>query len=141
MSEIELRLLWKDVYCNREKPIKTFDGITVKFYEDMFDHAFYESENWKEGDKSILSLNRCEKMLWIKDTLEDNEAKLKQGFDNKTKTYINNRRVALVKNNYVVIIRFTKVRVAKFVTAFQIDNDKNLEKFLNGPDWNGDKWL
>ena len=40
--ESDLRLLWKKVYCDSNKPIHTFDGILVKFYEDMFGHCFYD---------------------------------------------------------------------------------------------------
>ncbi|MBD1396755.1 hypothetical protein H9Q13_06215 [Pontibacter sp. JH31] len=142
MSEAQLRQLWKQTYCCASLPIHTLDGVQVKFYEDMFDHAFYESDKWKEKDKSILSLNRCEKMLWIKEALEDATAALKQGWDKKTKSYSNNRRVALVKGNYVVIIMFVKRRIARFVTAYEIDVDDNLGKFKDGPDWAGhNDWL
>jgi len=135
MTEDELRKLWSDIYCNAEKPIYTFDKIQVKFYSGMFDHAFYESSDRKAKDKSILSLNRCEKMLWIKDTLEDPTSILKQGWDTQEKKYDNSRRVALVKNNYVVIIIIYSKSKARFVTAYQIEDEKNLEKLLNSPEW------
>lgn len=133
MTEAELRQLWSDTYCN--SPITTFDGIKVKFYSNMFDHAFFENYNRIEKDKSILSLNRCEKMFWIKDTLEDSSAILKQGWISKTKTYDNNRRVALVKENYVVIILIYAVKKARFISAYEINDDDNLKLFLGGPDW------
>lgn len=135
MSEPELRKLWKDEYCDVTKPIYTFDNVLVKFFEDMFDHAFYESENRKERDKSILSLNRLEKMLWIKDTLTDPTAVLKQGWDRDRKVYDNVRRVALVKENYVVIIRFTGLLRAKFVTAYELQIDDNIHNIMESPNW------
>ncbi|WP_143097856.1 hypothetical protein [Chitinophaga sp. CF118] len=135
MTEAELRQLWSETYCNSAKPIVTFDDITVQFFSSMFDHAFYESDNRQAKDKSVLSLNRCEKMLWIKETLEDNTAVLKKGWDSKNKSYDNSRRVAFVKGNYVVIIRLFSAKKAQFVTAYQIDDDANLQKFLDGPDW------
>ena len=64
----------------------THVGIEVSFYEDMFDHCFFESAAWKEKDKSILSLNRFEKRLWIKATLGDASALMKQGWDKKKKS-------------------------------------------------------
>lgn len=138
----ELREIWRIEYCFPVDPVYTFDGVLVKFFEDMFDHAFFESDNWKYKDKSLLSLNRCSKMLWIKATLRDPEAKLKQGYDKKTKTYSDDRRVALVKGNYVVIIRFVRNKEAKFITAFDIDSDEILGKFIDGPEWTGQKkWL
>lgn len=135
MTEAELRQLWKDEYCDVTKPIHTFDNVLVKFFEDMFDHAFYESDNRKERDKSILSLNRLEKMLWIKDTLTDPEAVLKQGWDRDKKVYDNGRRVALVKENYVVIIRFTGLLKAKFITAYELQVDENIHNIMDSPDW------
>lgn len=107
--EAELRLIWKTEYCIN--PITTFDDVLVKFYEDMFDHCFYESDNRVQKDKSILSLNRLEKLLWIKDTLEDTTSLLKQGWDKDKKKYVANRRVALVKDNYVVIISINKLKL------------------------------
>jgi len=142
MIEDELRQLWHETYCDKSQPIYTFDNVLVKFYDDMFDHAFFESEDRKKGDKSIFSLNRCEKMLWIKDALQDPDAIIKQGWNKSEKTYSDNRRVTLVKGNYMVIIRFIKVNIAKFVTAYQNDNDNNLQKVLDSPDWEGsDKWI
>jgi hypothetical protein len=128
--EAEMRKIWHDEYCINE--IETFDEVKVKFYDDMFDHCFYESANRKEKDKSILSLNRLEKMLWIKDTLQDGEAILKKGWDNYHKIFYTNRRVAIVKENYVVIIRFTGKLKAKLVTAYE-KND--VENILKNPDF------
>lgn len=135
MTEEELRQLWSDTYCNSGNPIITFDNIPVKFYSNMFDHAFYESANRQEKDKSILSLNRCQKMLWIKDTLEDQTATLKQGWDRNSKKYRNNRRVAFIKDNYVVIIKLRINMQAIFVTAYELQDDDNISKIKQSPDW------
>ena len=126
----QLRELWRVEYC--EQPVYTFDHVRVSFYEDMFDHAFYESEDRKRKDKSILSYNRLEKIYWIKATLQDENAILKKGWDNQSKAYFKDRRVAIVKCNYVVIIRFTGFLKAKFVTAFEKENINNI---LSGPDF------
>lgn len=128
--EIEMRKRWYEEYCIED--IETFDGVKVRFYEDMFDHCFFESKNRKEKDKSILSLNRLEKMLWIKEALKDSEAILKKGWNNKEKKYYTNRRVAIVKDNYVVIIRFTGYLKAKLITAYE-KND--IENILQGPNF------
>lgn len=130
IREAEMRQLWHDEYCVAE--IETFDKVKVKFYDDMFDHCFYESADRKEKDKSILSLNRLEKMLWIKETLLDSEAVLKKGWDNYNKTHYTDRRVAIVKGNYVVIIRFTGVLKARLVTAYE-KND--IDNILEGPNF------
>lgn len=135
MSETELRALWASVYCDPSKPIFTFNSIRVRFHVEMFDHAFYESYNRRERDKSILSLNRCQKMLWIKDTLEDPSACLKQGWDRDKKKYVKERRVALVKNNYIVIIQLVRNREARFISAYEINEPENLNRILASPDW------
>ena len=72
-TEAELRELWRCEYCR--KVIHTHDGIRVRFYEDQFDHAFYESTNRKKANKDALSYARLEKMLWIKDVLADASAR------------------------------------------------------------------
>lgn len=130
LSEAEMRKMWSDEYCLVE--IETFDSIMVKCYTDMFDHIFYESFNRIKKDKSILSLNRLEKMLWIKDVLQDRDAILKKGWNSKDKEYYKDRRVAIVKGNYVVIIRFTGKLKAKLVTAYE---KEDIENILSSPNF------
>lgn len=132
-TEDQLREIWSKEYC--EQTIITFDDIVVKFYSNMFDHCFYESANRQEKDKSILSLNRLEKIYWIKDTLADPTSIRKQGWDGKNKTYNNSRRVNLVKGNYIVVIKIYAHKKARFITAYEINNDDNLQKIKNSPDW------
>lgn len=130
LTEDELRKIWREEYC--EKHIYTFDNVLVKFYEDMFDHVFFESSSRKIKDKSLLSLNRLEKIYWIKDALKDPDAILKKGWNSKKKEFYKDRRVAIVKGNYVVVIRFIGLLKAKLVTAFE-KND--IENILNDPDF------
>ena len=132
-TEAELRQIWSDTYC--DQPIYTFDGIEVKFYSNMFDHCFYESANRKMKDKSILSFNRLEKIYWIKDALEDPDSIRKIGWDSKTKSYDGSRRVTLVKENYIVVIVIYANNKARFITAYEIQVERNLKKILNSPDW------
>ena len=129
-DEAQLREIWRTEYC--EQIIKTFDDIVVQFYESMFNHCFYESANRFTKDKSILSYNRLEKIHWIKDTLEDPDAILKKGWDRDKKKYFTDRRVAVVKGNYVVIIRFTKKHNAKLVTAYEKEDISNI---MDAPDF------
>jgi len=126
----DFRQIWKEQYC--AEPIETFDGVMVSFYEDMFDHVFFESDSNKPGDKSILSLNRLEKILWIKSALQDPDAVLKTGWDKSTKSYFDNRRISIVKGNFVVVIRFTGFLKAKLVTAYE-KND--IENIMQSPDF------
>lgn len=133
MTEAELRKIWDDEYC--KSVIKTFDGLTVQFFTSMFNHCFYESADRRAKDKTILSLNRLEKIYWIKETLQDADATLKIGWDSKSKTYNKSRRVALVKGNYVVVIIIFSLEKARFVTAYEITDEENLEKIMKSPDF------
>ena len=130
-GEQEYRDIFDETYC--KSPIITFDGISVKFFSNMFDHAFHESADKRQGDKSLFSYNRAEKIMWIKETLEDPTAILKQGWMRGTKSYTSSRRVAIVKNNYVVVIVLFGVRRARFITAYEAYG--SIDKILNSPDW------
>jgi len=132
-TEAELREIWSETYC--EKVIVTFDKIVVKFYSEMFDHCFFESDDRLKKDKSLLSFNRLEKIYWIKEALEDPDAILKQGWISKLKSYDNNRRVTIVKGNYIVVIQIYADKKARFITAYEVNDNKNLELILNSPDW------
>ena len=130
MEEADLRAIWEEEYC--KEPIITFDNVVVRCYADQFDHLFFESADRRLKDKTILSYNRLEKIYWIKDTLQDASAILKKGWDTKEKEYYKDRRVAIVKDNYVVVIRFTGVLKAKLVTAYE-KND--IDNILQAPDF------
>jgi len=132
-TETELREIWNKEYC--EVLIKTFDDITVQFYSTMFDHCFYESADRRTRDKSVLSYNRLEKIYWIKEALTDPDAILKVGWDAKTKSYENSRRVTLVKGNYIVVIVIFADKKARFITAYEVNDDDNLELIKNSPNF------
>lgn len=135
-TEDELKEIWKKEYCSKD--IFTHDNIHVKFYDSDFKHAFYESSKRgqsknRKREKDMLSYARLEKMLWIKDVLEDKTAEMRVGYDSKTKSYCKNRRVSIVKGNYVVIINLLGNSKATFNTAFVADN--SIDKILNSPVW------
>lgn len=134
-TEEEMRKMWEGEYCNVANPIYTFDKVLVIFYANMFNHIFFESANRAARDKSVLSLNRLKKMLWIKAVLQDPDAILKKGWDRDNKSYYEDRRVAMIRNNYVVIIRFTGILKATLVTAYELTEDGSASKILASPDW------
>jgi len=134
-DEAAYRHLYLQTYCNPVIPIITFDGIQVRFFADRFDHAFFESFNRKLADKAQFSLVRAQRILWIKDTLEDPTADLRVGWDKKSKSYDKSFRVAVVKYNYVVIIWVKGNSQAKFITAYEADN--SIGKILGSPVWTG----
>lgn len=131
-TEAEFRKIWHDTYCL--SPITTFDGIDVKFYDSNFDHAFFESSNRRTANKDVLSLKRLSRILWIKDALTDPDAELHVGYISKSKTSEQKRRVALVKENYVVVIQLYRDNKANFITAFVGDPD-TITSIKSDPDW------
>ncbi len=134
-TEDAYRQLYLQTYCYAASPIITFDKIEVRFFAERFEHAFYESKNRQIADKALFSTIRAERILWIKDTLEDPSAVLRVGWDKKLKKYDKSYRVAVVKNDYVVIIWIKDRTTAKFITAYVADN--SIGKILGSPEWKG----
>ena len=159
-TEDQLRDLWRQEYCRQE--IYTHDGVRVKFYDSNFDHAFYESSvrkqsGHKQGHKDVLSPVRLSRMLWIKDALADGrivpaghgegripellrryaaiggDAVMYDGYESKKKKHNPNKRVSVVKGNYVVVIELQKQGHATFITAYVADN--SIEKIKQSPKW------
>lgn len=128
-TEQEYRAHFEREYCH--EAIKTFDDIQVRFRKSQFDHCFFESMHSKDD---TFSPQRAERIDWIKAALEDPNAEHRLGWDNKKKRPVNNRRVAIVVNNYVVIIRLYRVDRAEFVTAFVADQ-RTISKIRSNPIW------
>ena len=117
-------------YCNNE--IITFDGIKVKFYDQQFDHAFYES-SLKNGTKDVFSLERAKRIDWIEYALQNKDnVELYKGYNKRNKSYTISRRVhSIDSEDYVVVILFTSNTTAKFLTAYYADNSGS--KIKNSP--------
>lgn len=73
-NEREYKQHFIEKYCKRE--IYTFSKIRVKFYEDQFEHSFYESADRKKRDKSIFSFERARRMDWIEEVLLNENVEL-----------------------------------------------------------------
>jgi len=131
-SENEYRLYFENNYCQKE--IYTFDGIRVFFPKEAFNHAFFDSGNRRKKDKSVFSRNRAERLSWISVVLWDDSAELYFGWDNKRKCVDYNRRVTIVKRDYVVIIKLRNKKKAFFITAF-IATQQTLNKIRLNPKW------
>lgn len=129
-TEAEFRVHFERVYC--QGPIETFDGIQVRFRKSQFDHAFFESKKAKDD---TFSLSRAERIDWIKAALLDNGADLRVGWDNQRRCSARDRRVAIVKGNYVLIIRLLgSSKSAEFVTAFVADSS-TIQKIRKSSKW------
>jgi len=128
----EYRSHFERVYC--KGPITTFDGIAVRFRKNRFDHDFYESSQ-RNQKKDIFSIQRAERIDWIKVALKDSNAELHVGWDRKKKQYDHSHRIALVSGDYIVVIRLVSNQKAQFVTAYVADSPSTLAKIKGSPKW------
>ena len=131
----EYRAHYEREYCR--EPLLTFDGIPVWFSKSRFHHAFYESSR-RDGRKDTFSRARAERMAWIMATLKDPCAELYQGWLARRRRYEPRRRVAVVCDDYVVVIALGRRRdgqvKGEFVTAFQASSD-SIKKIRRSPRW------
>ncbi len=111
----EYRVHFEQVYCQR--PVITFDAIPVRFRKNDFDHAFFESSH-RDGVKDTFSVLRSERIDWIKHTLQDPSSDLYVGWDGKRKRHDRSRRVAVVQENYVVVVRLNRGAEESFIGSF-----------------------
>lgn len=135
-SEEEYKQHYIANYC-KDLSISTFDGIPVRFYPEAFEHAFYKRsvKKWS-AEKDMFSIERAERMDWIKSVLSDPDIIPKKGYDKAKDSYDNSRRVTFITpENYVVVIWINKSNTAKFVTAYLVDNESAAEKIRNSPNW------
>lgn len=130
----EYRGHYENHYCRQI--IRTFDNIRVFFSPASFGHAFYESSA-RDGVKDRFSEVRAQRVDWIKATLEHPGAELFQGWDKKARQYDEARRVAVVYEEFVVVITMGLNRDgslrANFVTCFQAEN--SIGKIRRSPSW------
>jgi len=134
-TEAQYRQHYQRVYC--QQPITTFDGIPVFFRRNQLDHCMFERSG-RDGVKDVFSRVRAERIDWIKATLGNPKADLYQGWDKKKRKNDKNNRVAVVYENFVVVIRLKRrqdrsVEKADFVTAYQADN--SIQKIRRMPRW------
>jgi hypothetical protein len=131
-NEVAYRVYFQAQYCNAT--VVTFDGITVRFFPDMFDHAFYRDSSRTAKDKANFDLRRAERMDWIRAVLEDSNLELYRRVMPNSKV----RRIALEPTTpYAVIIQIDShdASRARFITAFVVDSSSALNKMRANPKW------
>ena len=133
-TEAEYRAHFVRVYCRG--PVMTFDRIPVWFRPKDFDHCMFESTR-RDGVKDVLSRVRAERVDWIGATLTNPKADLYCGWDKRLRRVDRNRRVAVVYEEFVVVIdvhqKPDRTYTARFVTAFLAD--KSIAKIRGMPRW------
>lgn len=139
-SEEEYKVYYENNYCRG--PIVTHDGIRIFFPKEKFHHAFFESSN-RDGKKDVFSIDRSQRMSWIKLTLENQHSKLFQGWDKDTSQYVPDRRVSFVYENFVVVIALSLNRKGSlkgnFITCYQANN--SIESIKKSPEWTKEECL
>ncbi|WP_295810963.1 hypothetical protein [uncultured Nitratireductor sp.] len=116
--------------------IVTHDGIPVFFRKSEFDHAFFESSD-RRGANDVFSLDRAMRMDWIPAALADPNADCFQGWNSKKRCHDSTRRVAVVIDDFVIVIGIWQRRDrslrANFITCYQAD--KSIWKIRQSPRW------
>lgn len=134
VTPAEYRTHYERVYCRGN--IQTFDGIRVYFAASKFGHMFYESTA-RDGRKDAFSPVRAQRIDWIKSTLEHPQAALFEGWDKVVRAYDSTRRVAVVYEDFVVVVAMGLKQdgslKANFVTCYQADN--SIGKIRASPVW------
>lgn len=130
----EYRNHYVQSYCRNS--ILTCDGIRVFFSARQFEHTFYESSA-RDGRKDVFSRVRAQRINWIKFTLTSPHASLFMGWDKGSRAYDSTRRVAVVFEDFVVVVAMRLkpdgTLKANFVTCYQADN--SITKIRQSPVW------
>ncbi|CAD0357214.1 hypothetical protein [Xanthomonas hortorum] len=133
-TSAEYRQHYERVYCRGN--IQTPDEIRVYFDARKFGHAFYESAG-RDGQKDTFSEVRAQRIDWIQATLTHPDAILFQGWDKTAGQVDPTRRVAVVYEDFVVVIALSlkrdSVLKANFITCYQADS--SIGKIRSSPTW------
>lgn len=139
-TEAEYRVHFEETLCRA--PIMTFDGIPVRFRNLHFDHCMFESIR-RNGIKDKFSPKRAQRMDWIRETLINPDSKPRQGWDTNSNCLNPNRRVTVLYERFVVVIRCWwkcgKKLDAEFVTCFIADDADTIRLILAKPRWQKEK--
>lgn len=128
-DELEYRKKFENLYCSG--PLCTHDGIMVRFRREDFDHCCFETVNKKKT--KTFSMNRAQRLHWIKIAIESETAKRYKGYNSKKKKVDPYRLVLLLgREHYAVILTLKPNRKAVFITAYPTTT-KTEEKIMNRP--------
>jgi hypothetical protein len=131
-DEAAYRAYFEAQYCNTT--VVTFDGITVQFFTEIFNEAFYRDSSRTARDKANFDLKRAQRMDWIRAVLEDSSLEVYRRAMPSSKI----RRIALEPTTpYAVIIQIDSrnARRARFITAYIVDSPSALTKMRSNPRW------
>jgi hypothetical protein len=114
-------------------PLITFDGIAVRFFAEVFDHAFFRESKPRSRVKDFLDFDRAKRMDWVAAVLRDGSVELYRRVMPNGKI----RRIALVfSERYAVIVQLGGLgKPARFITAYVVHNDSALRNMRSNPPW------
>ena len=133
-DEDEYRKHFINTLCDQR--IICHDGIRAFFERNTFDHAFFQSSN-RDGNKDQFSLERAQRMDWITPTLQHPRTRRYRGWDGRLNTFSNDRRVEILFQTFVVIIKVIEKNdgtfKGRFVTCYNAKHD--MGKIIQGGFW------
>jgi len=135
-DEAAYRRAYEERYCARG-PLLTHDRMSVFFYPDAFDHAFFQDTD-RRGAKitPVFIFPRAKRLLWIEACLED----VSLPSYSRIMPWEEERRLILVPTEpYLVVIRDVRREAGgtsgKFLTAYPVTSRLALSKMRGNPVW------
>jgi len=133
-TEAEYRAHFINKYVRQANSVITFDGITVRFFQENFNHAFFTSSSRKTPKKDRFDRSRAQRIDWIKYVLEDPTMEVYRRVMPNGKV----RRITLEPTTpYAVIIQINPKdpTQARFITAYVVNSQSALRKMRSNPKW------
>jgi hypothetical protein len=133
-TETEYRAHFISKYVGQKNSVTTFDGITVRFFQESFNHAFFTSSSRSSPNKNKFDKSRAERIDWIKYVLEDSTMEVYRRVMPNRKV----RRIALEPTTpYAVIMQIDQRNPAhaRFITAYVVKSQSALTKMRSNPKW------
>ncbi|MCD6100299.1 hypothetical protein DRQ11_00240 [candidate division KSB1 bacterium] len=133
-TEAEYRTYFINKYVGQANSVITFDGITVRFFRENFNHAFFTSSSRKFPRKDQFDRSRAERIDWIKHVLEDPAMEVYRRVMPNGKV----RRIVLEPTTpYAVIIQIDPkdCTQARFITAYIVNSSSAVKKMRSNPKW------
>ena len=122
-------------------PLSTFDSLSVSFYPEVFNHAFFRDSSPRSKDKAVFDHYRAERMEWIRHILQDHNVELYRRVMTSSTCHGHGsavRRLALESAElYLVVIQIdpNDATCARFITAYLVDSVNALRNIRSNPVW------
>lgn len=134
--ETKARDLYKELYTGAGKSgkLRAHDGEEVIFWADRFDHAFYNSSEWRQysSEKNQLDKERIKRIKWIGEVIAGNVPNSECWEVSRATDNVNPQRLYIVKSKcYVVWLEPRANGGWKFSSAY-VANYGQLRRYSSG---------